>query len=95
MNGMVGSRTGIFAESSVNLVQSWIFTPADFVSAKSLQGDSLRKANLGGLYLCHEGDVIEESEYGGRKEELGDFSNHSSSTKINLKGRAQWTSRSS
>jgi hypothetical protein len=31
----------IFAESSVDLVQSWIFTLADFVSAKSIQGDSL------------------------------------------------------
>jgi hypothetical protein len=41
MNGMVGSWTRIFTESTVNLVQSWIFTPADFASAKSLQEDGL------------------------------------------------------
>jgi hypothetical protein len=55
------------------------------------------KANVGGLYLCHEGDVscLGRAICGGRKEELGDFSNHSSSTKINMKGRVEWTNRSS
>jgi hypothetical protein len=48
----------------------------------------LVKANVGGLYLCHEGDVsgLRRSMCGGRKEELEDFSNHSSSTKINSRG---------
>jgi hypothetical protein len=32
---------------------------------------------------------------GGGKEELGGVSNHSSSTKFNLKRKAEWTSRSS
>jgi hypothetical protein len=41
-DGMVGSGSyDDFCGSSVDLVQSWIFTLADFVSAKSLQGDSL------------------------------------------------------
>jgi hypothetical protein len=48
------------------------------------------KANVGGLYLCHEGGVscLRRAMCGGR-EELGDFSNHSSSTKINMKGEGR------